>query len=233
LVTKCEGLIEKHQVDIFATGLGNLLKTDVEPGHLASMEDAMALVRTYEQRLMNESVGCTPQAPSKPLLLTGPSPVGDAARPTAPCLKRLTPVEMAAKGERGECYNCTKKFSREHLKVCPVKGVFLLQLEDDSLSMEDTEVDPQISFNTITGISQVETLQLLATIAGATIGALIDSGSTHSFIAASVAHRLNLHPTPRPGLNVMVANGDRIASDGVCSNIHIVIGTEEFIIDRA
>jgi hypothetical protein len=59
---------------------------------------------------------------------------------------------------------------------------------------------------------------LPATIAGATIGALIDSGSTHSFIATSVVRRLNLHPTPLPGLNVVVANGDRIASDGVCSN---------------
>jgi hypothetical protein len=46
-----------------------------------------------------------------------------------------------------------------------------------------------------------------------------------------VARRLNLQPSPRPGLNVAVANGDRVASDGVCSNTHIVIGTEEFIID--
>jgi hypothetical protein len=64
---------------------------------------------------------------------------------------------MVAKRERGECYNCTEKFSREHLKVCPVKGVFLLQMEEDDLSTEETEADPLISLNAITGISQAET----------------------------------------------------------------------------
>jgi hypothetical protein len=152
-------------------------------------------------------------------------------RPTAPRFKRLTPAEMAAKRERGECYNCTEKFTREHLKGCPVKGVFLLQMEEDDLSMEETEADPLISLNAITGISQAETLQLPVTLAGATILALIDSGSTHSFISVTVVCRLNLHPSPRPGLNVAVANGDCIASDGVCSNTHVVIGTEDFIID--
>jgi hypothetical protein len=60
---------------------------------------------------------------------------------------------------------------------------------------------------------------------------LIYSDSTHSFISTTVARRLNLHPSPRPGLNVAVANGDRVASDSVCSNTHIVIGTEDFIIN--
>jgi hypothetical protein len=59
---------------------------------------------------------------------------------------------MAAKRERGECYNCTEKFSREHLKVCPIKGVFQLQLEEDSFSAEETEADSLISLNVITGI---------------------------------------------------------------------------------
>jgi ferredoxin len=169
LVTRCEGLIEKHQVDIFTAGLGNPLKTNVELEHPATLEDAMALARTYEQRLMDESAGrnpppacaaCMPQASSKLLPLTGPPLQGDTGRPTTPRFKRLTPAEMAAKRECGECYNCIEKFSHEHLKVCPVKGVFLLQMEEDDLSMEETEVDPLISLNAITGISQAETLQL-------------------------------------------------------------------------
>jgi hypothetical protein len=85
-VTRCEGLIEKHQVDIFTAGLGNPLKTDVELEHPTTLEDAMALARTYEQRIVDESAGRnppparaaqTPQPSSKPLLLTGPPPQGD------------------------------------------------------------------------------------------------------------------------------------------------------------
>jgi hypothetical protein len=133
LVSRCQWLIEKHQVDIFTASHDNPLKIDVEIEHLTTLKDAMALARTYEKHLADDSSAhTTPLAratPTKPLLLIGPpsatSPKG-TARPTPPRFKCLTPVEMAAKRERGECYNCTKKFLREHLKVCPVKGVFLL-----------------------------------------------------------------------------------------------------------
>jgi hypothetical protein len=37
---------------------------------------------------------------------------------------------MAARSERGEWYNCSEKFSQEHLKVCPMNRVFLMQLYD-------------------------------------------------------------------------------------------------------
>jgi hypothetical protein len=39
---------------------------------------------------------------------------------------------MVAKREKGECYNCTEQFSLEHLKTCPMKGIYFLQLEDDT-----------------------------------------------------------------------------------------------------
>jgi hypothetical protein len=205
----------------------------------------MALTRTYEQRLVDDSSArttpptCvapvrTPSAPTKPLLLTGPPPTTspkDTAQLCPPCFKHLTLAEMAAKRERKECYNCAEKFSREHLKVCPVKGVFLLQLDNVRFSDEDKTEDPWISLNAITGISPAKTLQLSVRVAGATLGALIDSGSTHSFILASVARRLLLQPTPRPGLNVMVANGDHVPNDGVCYGVHIFLNSEEFVID--
>jgi hypothetical protein len=192
LVSRCEGLIEKHHVDIFTACLGNPLKTDVELEHPTTLEDVMALARTYEQRLADASSARTtlharaapvrtPSAPTKPMLLTGPPPANsskDTARSAPPCFKRLTPAKMVAKRERGECYNCTKKFSQEHLKVCPVKGVFLLQLDDVSFSDEDETEDPQISLNAITGISPAETLQLFVRVARATLSALVDSGST-------------------------------------------------------
>lgn len=61
--------------------------------------------------------------------------------------------------------------------------------------------------------------------------ALVDSGSTHSFIDESTARRLGLVPSPRPGLSVGVANGDRVAASGVCKAVRFVIGTEEFVAD--
>jgi hypothetical protein len=35
----------------------------------------------------------------------------------------------------------------------------------------------------------------------------------------------------RPGLNIVVANVDRVPSDGVCYGVHIFLNSEEFVID--
>jgi hypothetical protein len=61
--------------------------------------------------------------------------------------------------------------------------------------------------------------------------ALVDSGSTHSFISLETASRLHLQPDYRPGIQVMVANGDRVPSTGICRGIHIFINNEEFVLD--
>jgi hypothetical protein len=51
LVIRCTGLSEKQRIDIFTAGLRNPLKTDVELEQPATLDDAMALARAYEQRL--------------------------------------------------------------------------------------------------------------------------------------------------------------------------------------
>jgi hypothetical protein len=196
LLGHSDGLAEKHQINIFTVGLGNPLKTDVELEHPASLGEAMPLARAYEQRLsMTElspahlsprsASGCTPRA-GRQILLPAPTtatPGAKDAPPTLPRLKRLIAAEMAAKREKGECYNCTKPFSREHLKTCPMKGIYLLQLKDDQPLNETTESeDPLISLNAITGLADADTMQLAVRMGDHLLGALVDSSSTHSFI---------------------------------------------------
>jgi hypothetical protein len=69
LLARCEDLMEKRQINIFTAGLRNPPNTDVELKNLATLEDAMALARTYEQRLSLQeddpySLGVLPQAPA-------------------------------------------------------------------------------------------------------------------------------------------------------------------------
>jgi hypothetical protein len=59
---------------------------------------------------------------------------------------------------------------------------------------------PLISINAITGIAAVKMMKLLVHIQDATITALVDSGSTHSFISLDLACRLHLEPLFQPGL---------------------------------
>jgi hypothetical protein len=217
--------------------LRNLLKTDVELEAPTTLEDAMALARTYEQRLHmgNDPALCSHQrssgragAAAKPLALPSPA---IAMTPPPPRLKRLTSEEMTAKRERGECYNCTEKFSREHLKVCPMKGIYLLPMEDAPVAEVETGEDPLISLNAIMGISSVDTMQLDVCVEGDTLRALVDSGSTHSFISVAAASRLHLDPLPRLSLSIKVANGDCVATTGVCRAARIFINIEEFVVD--
>jgi hypothetical protein len=206
----------------------------------------MALARAYEQRLAltndvpakHPSSRATPARPSpKTLSLpTASSTVGTkeataTPTPTAPRLKRLTAAEMAAKREKRECYNCSEKFSQEHLKICPMKGIYLLQMDDaKELTAPDGD-ELRTSLNAITGISPVATMRLVVRINTATVTTLVDSGSTHSFISEVTTRRLHLHPSPRPGLHVTVVNGDWVASVSVYGVIHFFIDREEFITD--
>jgi hypothetical protein len=212
--------------------------------HPTTLEDAMALARVYEQRLA--MAGDLPvhaksvpvSVVNKPLLLPAPpsaaasKDAASGAPVTAPHFKRLTPAEMAAKREKNECFNCPAQFSREHLKVCPMKGIFLLHMDNDNPLEETEEVDePRVSLHAITGLAAAETMQLIVRIDDQTLGALVDSGSTHSFISAAAACRLHLEPLLGPGLHVTVANGDRVASAEICRDVHIFIDDEEFITD--
>jgi hypothetical protein len=137
---------------------------------------------------------------------------------------------MTAKREKGECFNCIERFSQVHLDVCPMKGLFLLELDMATPDNLDAE-QPLISLSAITGISATETMKLHVHLLDTVVEGLVDSGSTHSFIAADTANCLYLQPVYRSGHQVTVANGDRVASAGICRDIHIIIDKEEFILD--
>jgi hypothetical protein len=133
---------------------------------------------------------------------------------------------MAVKRARVECYNCIEFFSPEHLKVYPDKGVFLIQMEEEPMIDQLDEFSPLISLNAITEIVAVETMRLAVQVDTTTLTALVDSGSTHSFLSIEVASQLHLLPIHRSGLRVIVANGDQVASDGVCKDMRFTIDNE-------
>jgi hypothetical protein len=113
LINRCAGLSEKQQIDIFTAGLRNPLKTEVELEQPATLDDAMALARAYEQRLAMTGdsparMTFRPQtdrpAPTAKVLALPASPALIAQQGAAtamPRLRRLTATEMATKHEKG------------------------------------------------------------------------------------------------------------------------------------
>lgn len=60
--------------------------------------------------------------------------------------------------------------------------------------------------------------------------ALLDSGSTHNFIAHHVVDTTKAAAS-RPGTHATVANGDRVNITGVCRDLAISIEGSAFILD--
>lgn len=111
-----------------------------------------------------------------------------------------------------------------------MKGIFLLELDDDEEPADDGD-HVKISLHAFTSIRMGRTVRWKMLVNGHELFALVDSGSTHTFLAEAVAHRLCMMPRPRPGMGVTMANGDRVTSSSVCTNTHFIIGHEEFFVD--
>lgn len=147
---------------------------------------------------------------------------------------RLSPEEMARRRLDSLCFNCLDKFTREHAKQCTMRGIYYLEVGDgepDDTAPTSEEEDLMISMHVLSGIRTGSTISLATMVAACQFSALIDSGSTHCFIAAKAARHLGLQPVSRPGVTVGVANGDRVPLAGVCKDVVITIGTEEFTVD--
>jgi hypothetical protein len=75
------------------------------------------------------------------------------------------------------------------------------------------------------------TMQLNVIVNDARLTALLDSSSTHNFVDTEVAARTGIKLVGCAGLQVIVANGDRVASPGCCRGLKITMGEESFYID--
>jgi hypothetical protein len=246
-LSRCDTITEPHQVAIFTAGLGEPLQTDVELQRPASLEDAMGLARAYERRSTAVAPPSTPAAlrsSSKPSgITTTPTPqptttttLGAPVKPRAPPgtrLSRLTLEEMARRREEGLCFNCPEKFSRDHLKQCSKKGIYLLEMDGDDFAgdifVDDSGIE--ISLNALSGMSTGQTMRLGVAMRNQSLIALVDSGPTHCFMAEHVARQLDLRPVPRAGMTVGVANGERLPCVGVCPALSFSIHGEVFCMD--
>lgn len=125
-----------------------------------------------------------------------------------------------AKGKESKnLYNCeaANDSNNEDSDIEETKAAleFSPKLDDGSI--------PQVSLSAMTCISQPQTLKLKGHINKNNVVVLIDSGSTHNFLDATVAKRLNIFSIPLPNMKVMVANGKKIEKVGKCHKVKLQI----------
>jgi hypothetical protein len=138
---------------------------------------------------------------------------------------------MAERRRQGLCFNCDEKFVRGH----KCAHLFLIEYDDSGLDDgsagdgEPTDDEPSISLYAVAGVQAAETVRLRVFIQGRAFLALVDSGSSHNFMRDEVAQQLGVPLLPvRAGLNVIVANGDKLPCRGFCSGLDVLVGVEPF-----
>lgn len=252
LLVRASTLSGFQQVQLFTVGLGEPLSIDVQMQNPQTPEVAMNLARSFEQRelvvaqatrLQHRGILPTPTtlAPPAPKpsalaqIVTSSSTSVAASSQTVTVagwtIKHMSPEEMEAGRRDGLCFNCDEKYVRGHNKVCA--HLFLLDLhddEDEELEAVDTE-EPLISLYTIAGVCTGDTMQVSTIMGGATLRALLDSGSTHNFIFEEAATHTNLQYQPYSQMKVTVANGERVPCMGVVRHMPFTIDEEHFVGD--
>jgi hypothetical protein len=231
LLPRAGYLSEAQKVQIFTSGLQLPLSLDVEIHNPQSLAIAMSLARKMELCGQCALVVAPPARPQQRGILPAPAPrcaLPTAATVAAPQqalvlvegrqVKRLSQTEMEERRCLGLCFNCNEKFGRGHNRVC--QRIFLLDLapDDDDMVLDTTNatpIDPQISHHAIAGVRMSETMQMHILLGGVSLLALIDSRSTHNFIAEEAAARIKLPSPTLDKMRVTVANGERVPCRGM------------------
>jgi hypothetical protein len=149
---------EVQQVQLFITGLGKPLRTDVALQRPTTLNDAVMFARAYEQRDAAPPVQTLTHpagrsfsrlTPSTASPTSAPATVASVIKPTIP--KRLSPAKVVGHRKDGKCFHCDEPFTQGHKLVC--KQLFSIELVDEDDPPQTTEANhPTISIQALTGI---------------------------------------------------------------------------------
>ncbi|XP_066320294.1 uncharacterized protein [Miscanthus floridulus] len=146
---------------------------------------------------------------------------------------------MQERRRQGLCYNCDEQYVRGH--VCP--SLFFLEADDflnddvegaaddaaaalpeEAAAVADAHAHALVvSVHALAGIRTFHTMLLPVTIKGERLLALLDIGSTHTFLQCAAMRRLGLAPQGGDQLRVTVANGERVPCEGIARDVPVNI----------
>ena len=175
-----------------------------------------------------------------------------AARIAALPRRQLTPTEMAQRRADGLCFNCPEKYFAGHrckqlavIEIVPdnedlvdqededVAGAELHFLHAPPAPLPEGEQSASISLHALTGIDppDVPTMYVWVFLGARRLTALLDSGSSKTFINTRVAEELRIPVYPDQALKVTVGNGDQVLSPGRLAEVRGMVGGDYFWFD--
>jgi Retroviral aspartyl protease len=128
----------------------------------------------------------------------------------------------------GQCFKCLKlqmlmgQSSREGLLTHSEA-----EHTKEELCLEDTE-EAIVSMHATSSKPVYNTMKFKGVIGHVPVSALLDSGSTHSFVNPLVLHENTHQITSTNPMIVMVANGERMVTDSKCEALQFSIQGHDF-----
>lgn len=146
----------------------------------------------------------------------------------------------------GLCFKCNEKYHAGH--KCAMRGLHALSAEDEYETDEEAQEQADMKIKQDPGDiedgveedqavitmcapsnnSDTKTLKLKGYIGNIPICALIDSGSTHSFINPAIVHNLEIETTKTTPLTVRTASGDKMSTNQLCESLSFFLQKQEF-----
>ncbi|CAM8978876.1 unnamed protein product [Rhodiola kirilowii] len=254
LSSQTPGMSASNLLTRFTSGLKDEIHCELVMLRPTTLQVTMGMARLAEQkravfqrtlsyRSFSHPSHRLPPSQNHPKLLTPPTST------TLP-IKRLTPTKMAARKEKGLCFNCDERYAPGHKcrprfqclvlnetpfeEECPV----INHVEDEEVDLHAEEHElvnpdttPNISCHALEGRVAPSTLRLRGQLKTLPIVILVDSGSTHNFLQTRVARKAGLPIEQSTHLNVTIGNGDELQCQGLCRNVELQLGNSTFLID--
>ena len=239
-----------HKMSCFLSGLKDEMCLPVRMLNPQSLSAAFGLAKIQEEYLIScRRSSKIQQETRKPSILGLPKVNTFVEAKSRIPIKRIPPAQMQERKKKGLCYNCDDKWGPGH--KCESAKIFLLvgiELVPDSQSgVKITELEGEVRSpinegqNTSTISEEVEitlyaligtptlgTMRIRGKINGVSLVVLLDTGSTHNFIDAALVPSLHLLVNQSQTLEVKVANGAVVRTQGFCDQVSVCIQGEEF-----
>ena len=246
---RIKGLSEPHKLSCFLSGLRDEIRLPIRMLSPTSLHQAFGLAKIQEEYWISTrrasfktSMEVGSQAKSSILGLPKPDPKARAA------IQKISPAQMEERRKKGLCYYCEEKWNSSHrcktspklflMETAPNKEVQLgVPLEElDTIETtgggkeENPFAYPEISLYALLGSLNPGTMRLIGFIKGVRVTILLDTGSNHNFIDPTIVSKATLTKQSSV-LEVKIADGSMIRSEGICHGVMIKMQGHVFQVD--
>lgn len=155
-------------------------------------------------------------------------------------IRGLTREQLDEMRKKKLCYSCDEPYVPGHICKKPQMFMMMDVYGGEELQEPGEDVDhpavgdnievepPKISLHTLSGHNTNSTIKLLGMVNGKSLRILVDSGSTNNFLDPSAAKCIRVRAVETTPIIVTVADGFKVLSTKVCSELTWTIQGEEF-----